>query len=1396
MKYTLPGLGLVVRLSAAIILTMLAMARCIGQPLTFEHINTEQGLSQNSVLAITQDSRGFMWYGTRLGVSRYDGHTFRVYKYEPTDSSSLSGNYIFSLLGDSQKTVWVGTQNGLNRYNPSTDTFERILVGMPNHRPEQPGGLSQGQINCLYEDRKGNLWVGTANGLNQLVDRQRSRFRTYLASSGRGTGQAKNNIRAIAEDAEGRLWVGTANGLIQMTPKKGGYTVQTFRHNAAEAGSLSDNYVTAIAEDDQHTLWIGTLNGGLNHYNKATNTFTRFIHSHANPSGLIHNNIRQIRPDKQGHLWIGTQEGLSLFTPKTQTFESYRHDAANPKSLSRSSIYSIFEDNQGSVWIGTYYGGINVSYPHHTDFTVYRNSASPFSLSDDVISSITEAEPGPQGGNNLWIGTEGGGLNFFDRRAGTFTVYRHNPADPASLGSNLVKVVYRDRHGSIWVGTHGGGLNRLNSAGNTFQRFLFKAGDAESLNAEVLAILETRDGKFWVGTNQGLRSFISVRPPLTALPASAVQQRIGKGQIKVLLEDSDAQLWVGTSAGLYVQGPDASAGALIEDARLRSASINTVWEDRTGRIWIGTAQQGLSVYDKRAKTIETFTVANGLPDNEVVGILDDTNGSIWISTANGLSQFNPTTRRFINYTTSDGLAGNDFNYNAACKSSSEELFFGGYQGITAFYAQKIGVSRQQNPVVVTGLRLFNQPVGINGSDNILTQHISLTPVITFRHDQNVFSLDFALLSYIKSAKNKYAYKLEGFDPGWTYVATPTVTYTNLPAGQYTFWLKGANNDGLWSKPTSLKIKVLPPFWKTWWAYAMYAAIVAGIISFLIRFFVLRALLRRDHELNQLKLNFFTNISHEIRTHLTLIAGPIERIMLARRQDPLVQQQLGYVQKDADRLLTLVTELMDFRKAETSHLNLHVAEYDLVTFLNDIFLFFNEVAQPKRIRATFSHEQEILNAYFDRAQLEKVLFNLMSNAYKFTPEGGQIALTLEQQVDKIYIRVADNGRGIAPEYIDKLFANYFQVADHGIQNTGYGIGLAFSKTIVELHKGSLTVESQIHPNTRQNRTCFTIMLRTGYQHLAKFITAPADQIPHLPSDTLVADGLSNSATGYGSVQEEMDALVPSFFSEQNGSDGADSLGQPELYTILLVEDNPAVRSFISESLAGRYTVIECVDGRAGWETAIEQIPDLIISDVTMPEMDGFTLCNQLKADERTSHIPIILLTAKSTTADQVSGLARGADAYLTKPFSLQVLALNIRNLLMARETMRARFSRQITLQPRNIEVSPVDEQFLTKVVQSIENHMDNTDFDVDKLATEVGMSRSVLYKKLKALTDMSVNDFVKSFRLQKATQLLKQKKLTINEIAYAVGFNDRKYFSKEFKKQFGKTPSEYNSETFD
>ncbi|RYG42687.1 MAG: response regulator, partial [Chitinophagaceae bacterium] len=592
--------------------------------------------------------------------------------------------------------------------------------------------------------------------------------------------------------------------------------------------------------------------------------------------------------------------------------------------------------------------------------------------------------------------------------------------------------------------------------------------------------------------------------------------------------------------------------------------------------------------------------------------------------------------------------------------------------------------------------------------------------------QDVLQLEFALLNFIKSNKNTYAYKLEGYDKDWLYTNIPSANYTNLPSGDFTFLVKGANNDGVWSDTISLKVNVLPPFWLTWWAYSLYALAIGGIVFLVLRYFFLGALLKKEEELHQVKLNFFTNISHEIRTHLTLIMAPVERMLETEDTSSFIRQQLNAVKQNANRLLKLVSELMDFRKAETGNLKLTIHEHDLIPFLEEVYNSFRDLTIKKGITTSFIYDGDSLPLYFDSEQLEKVFFNLMTNAIKFTPENGQVWLQVKETDKDVTITVTDNGRGIAPEYIDKVFTNFFQVDDHGLQNTGYGIGLALSKNIVTLHKGTITAESTTVPGTENNRTSFIVTLLKSNKHFEQDLLKGARE-------------LNAEAVAHKTAAEPITKLF-----------GPDAPGKSKA-TILIVEDNPELRTLIKETFGNHYQVQEAGDGEEGLHIATNQLPDLIISDVMMPRMDGIELCYHLKTDERTSHIPVILLTAKSTQSDQVSGLETGADMYLTKPFSTKVLELNVRNLLAARERLRQLFLQQVSSYQAINDSDPVkisalntvEQEFLQKVIQIVEENMDNPDFGVDMLSRKVAMSAPVLYKKIKAVSKMSVNDFVKS-----------------------------------------------------
>lgn len=1315
-----------------------------GQRISFDHLSVGQGLSQNSVLSITQDSRGFMWLGTEGGLTRYDGIRFRIYKRNDADSTSLSNNIINTLFNDSEQTLWIGTGNGVNIYNPQKDVFEQIRIN----------GSLAGNINFIYEDRKGQIWIGSHNGLHLLTNRRKKQFQSFYASA---AGIAGNIVWAVFEDHNGGIWVGTNNGLTKMQWQNGGWQFETFRHEAGRPGSLSTNYITSITEDVQHKLWIGTLGAGVNLYDPATNTFSAYSHKDNDPASLINNMIHRVIFIKN-KIWVGTSEGLSIIDPATKNITSYQHDASDKKSLSHNAVFDLFEDARGSVWVGTYYGGANIL--SNTSFSSFQNNKSNSSLSNNVVAGIAEDRQ-----HNLWIGTNGGGLNYWNRTTGLFTVYKNKLNDPFSLGSNRVKVVYIDKEGNTWVGTHGGGLCVLDRKTNQFKRYLYGEVNASMSIRQFTSLLEDKEDHLWVAGNCPLRVFAKNGTELHQLELSDVVSALPKNiYATVLFQDAANNIWIGG----WFSGVYKISGDTVKTIKSSNGKeVNCIGQDLNGNIWMGLGYGGLVKYDHTTEKLVQYGAGQGLSNMNVIGLLTDDKGNIWLSTDNGLVKFSPAKNHFQTYDMSDGLAGNEFNYNSYLKDSKGEMFFGGFNGISRFFPDYIETNKYAAPVVFTGLKLFNSNVAIDDTTQLLKEDISLTNELIFKHDQNIFTIEFALLNFIRPNKNKYAYKLEGVHDEWTEINTPSAMFTNLPAGSYTLLVKGANNDGIWSEPAAMKITVRPPFWKTGWAYLLYALIIATILFFVVRLFYLRALLKRDAELHEIKLNFFTNISHEIRTHLTLIMAPIEKMQKENASDPILAHHLKNAQSNANSLLKLVTELMDFRKAESKHLALHIAKYDLISFLNEVYTSFEELSLKKNISLSFVHDVSAVSIYFDKEQIGKVINNLLSNAFKFTPDGSRICLHVECKSDRVQIHVTDNGKGIAQEYIDKLFTNYFQVNDANSQSTGYGIGLALSKTIVELHKGTLTIESNHATPNQESMTRFTVTLLKGAEHFEE-------------------TGWLQETSGSGEDIKEEQAELPLAIITGNET-------EEKQYHVLIAEDNNEVRNVIKDSLHS-YKLIECINGVQGLQSALEQIPDLIISDVMMPEMNGFELCHKIKTDERTSHIPVILLTAKSSQTDYISGLNTGADIYLTKPFSTQVLELSVKNLLTAREKMRQKFSKEFILAPQNIIINDIEEQFLSRFIGIIEGSMDDPEFGVELLAKKMAMSLSVLYKKVKALTGMSVNDFAKTIRLKKAAQLLQQK-FSVFDVSVMTGFSDRKYFSKEFKKQFGKAPSEFSSEQF-
>lgn len=1315
--------------------------------ITFKQLNLESGLSQSSVLSIGQDGKGFLWFGTRFGLNKYDSRTIKTYINEADKPNSISSSYFLaSILTTKNGNIWVATSYGLSIYNEKNDDFERIL-----NDPKNPSSLSSNKVNCLFQDSKKRIWVGTSGGLNLLDSEKDRTFKRFLTTPGLG-------VWSIGEDHWGRIWIGTNSGLMCIINSHNKMVFKQFPDFNSKMNQAVDNRVTSLVEDHENNLWIGTKQTGLSKLNLLTEKFTTLSYSDNNQVGIVSNNIRKIIVDAQGKIWIGTLHGVNVYDPATQKLAVLQNTPGDISSLSQNSVYDIFQDKQGIIWIGTYFGGVNMVYPNHTPFRIYSSKPNNKGLSGRVISAITEDNQ-----HNLWIGTEGEGVNYFDRKTNTYRHYLFSINNPNSVGSNLIKAILKDKKGRIWVGTHLGGLNLFNPASESFTRYKSKKGDSTSVSSdEITSLFEDSKGRFWVGTNLGLNIF----DPATG-KFRRNQVNGNTDPIAFIYEDSHNRIWLATVNNLYLL---ANNNRFFVPKKVDNQEVfagggaSCILEDKKGNFWIGTIRDGIYKLGAKGDSYVHFSQTEGLPSNNIVGLLEDDLGNLWISTDNGLAKYNQKENTFRIYNVKDGLPSNEFNYNSSLKDSKGEFYFGTLSGLVGFFPNQIRENTAAPQVIFTGLKLFNKPVEINAENKLLPENISITPAITFESRQNVFAIDFAILNFIKPEKNRYAYKLEGFEKNWNYVETPTATYTNLSPGSYVLLAKGCNNDGIWSNQVSrLLIEVRPPFYKTWWAYLFYLIVSFAVVFIVLRYLFIRALLAKEKETGQSRLNFFTNISHEIRTPLTLILGPLDKLLHETQSDYGLNKQLHVVKNNTDRLMRLVTELLDFRKAEAGKMRLHVGPENIVSFCNEIYLAFKNMAESRNIDYVFKCPEAELTIYFDKPQLEKVLFNLLSNAFKFTKDGGKIVLEIINQSDRVNISVTDTGKGLSAADQANIFTNFYQADEPS--NIGTGIGLAFSKSIVELHHGQIKVTSINQPNGGK-KTSFGFYLRKG--------------TTHFKASELLQHQTSPENQNYYPQQETNLQATAEVVSKKGKK-------------LLIADDNIEIRKFIVHIFQQDYQILEASSGLEAWQICSQKLPDLIISDVMMPGMDGFELCHKLKTDDRTSHIPVILLTARAAYIHQINGLETGADAYITKPFDVNLLKLNVRNLIASRTLLQKKYAQLLSLSPQVPEPIGLDQVFLKKLIHILEEHIGDSDFSIPTLSALIGISQAVLYKKIRAVTGVSVNEFIKTMRLKRAAQLLRQGELNIKEIAYAVGFSDRKYFSNEFKRAFGKTPTEFIQE---
>jgi signal transduction histidine kinase/ligand-binding sensor domain-containing protein/ActR/RegA family two-component response regulator len=1229
----------------------------------FSHLNINNGLSHNDVTCIFKDARGFMWFGTLTGLNRYDGYKFKIFKHAAGDTTSLYDDYIVSISEGPAGRLWVETRNGFNIYDPATEKFSHDIAGYLRSI-----SMPDRYIATIKKDRDGNFWfLHLTQGLFKYDPHAGKTV--HLMHSAMDTASICNNtVSDLAQDSQGNFWLTYRSGILErMNPKtlKITYRSRIFNKLPAE---LNSSYKIFIDKQDDIWSFVPTYSAGVYYVN-----FKKSIFRHIQKgNGLLNTDVvSSVIQDDKDRIWIATDHGgINLLNKHDFEIQYLLNREDDDKTIGQNSITILYKDNTGIVWVGTYKKGVGYYHESIIKFPLYTHHLSdpvsdPRSLSFSDVNNFVEDKLG-----NIWIGTNGGGLIYFDRKNGTFKNYLHDPNQVNSLTNNVIVCMYLDHDQNLWIGTYFGGLDCFD--GKTFKHYKHNDALPGSISEDrICAITEDDQHRLIVGTlSAGFNIFDSKTQTFSHYVYNTSDNAIHSNYVSRILEDRRKNLWVITSYGVDVLIKKTQRFVhYIHDERnpnsLISNNTTNIIEDSEGLLWI-TTREGISILDYNTGKFTNITKMDGLPDNTVIDIQEYDKNNIWVSTPNGLSNIvvdrNPDGLKFhfINYNETEGLQGREFTQNSSCKTREGELIFGGGNGFNIFKPSNIHSNKNIANLVFTDFQVFNQALSVGEKINgnvILPKSITELKSLSLKYNENVFSIEFAALNYFNPGKVKYQYMMEGFDKGWINADNRIrkATYTNLDAGNYVFKVRATNNEYWNNKELALNISILPPFWKSAWAYLLYGLLFIGALFYLRRRGIekLRSQFsiekereeaQRMHELDLMKIKFFTNVSHEFRTPLSLIMAPVDKI-LKQITEPEIQRQLFLVNRNAKRLLNLVNQLLDFRKMEYQELKLHETGGDIISFIKDLSYAFTDVADQKNVHFVFDSETEEFYTSFDHDKIERIMFNLLSNAYKFTPEGGQVSVLLNL-IDKapatdeknLEIRILDTGIGISADKLEKIFEPFFQSDIPGsMLNQGSGIGLSIVREFVKLHQGEIFVESEFDQGS-----CFTVLL-------------PLRQIP---KDIFVDSPLAIDRSA--EFLSDADLQKNSFVKE-----GRDS----KRPTILLVEDNDDFRFYIKDNLKAAFNVIEAENGKKGWQKALAQHPNLIVSDISMPEMNGIDLCLKIKSDKRTSHIPVILLTAMVGEEQQLKGLETGASDCITKPFNFEILQSKIRNILSQQEYMR-------------------------------------------------------------------------------------------------------------------------------
>lgn len=1335
--------------------------------------------TQRAVATISQDKQGFIWMGTNgLGLNRYNGADYVSYQSKESDSTSLSSSLVHTTYVDRQNHLWIGTEAGLDLYNREQNNFQHIRL---------PGALPENSVSvqAIIGNKAGEILVGTHQYGFYKIDPS-----TLKASQIpiRGIEEVRNFLINSIAIFDGRVLIGTKIGLFEYHEEDN--IITPFSFTTSRGKENINVHIKTMMVDSKGTIWLGTTSNGL--YKIDRNENGRYLIEHFS---ITSKRILSLLETPRKTILCGTEnDGIFELGRDGKILNHYLNNKFDRKAIRSSSIWSLFMDNQERIWIGYYNNGVDIYDQFYDKFgEIESKPNNRNSLQSSSVSGLLKDEKG-----RLWIGMDGGGIDVYDPATGNFTHLLNNENSIArGLDSPDVQTLFRDSKGNIWVGTWDYGIYFLKKGSHEFKNYSVENTGGAIATNRILSFSEASNGIIWIGTfSRGVHSFDPETGEFTIYDQEPFwAKRISYSDVRRVYVDSEDNIWIGGNEGLFklkvldkrFNLESMSSRFYSNGNRTYNSLVLDIYEDSSKNLWIGTDGAGLCRYDMKTGTFDWVDAATGFNKVTVSSIIEDEEGFIWAAGNNGLSKLTKGGKLLRNFTSNDGLLSDDFNNAAAYKDGNGTLYFGSYEGVDYFSPGNLSMNKNTPTVYLTNLKIFNQVVAPGDKDSPLQKVISQTKQITLNHNQSVFSIDYASIDFTRPGKIRYAYYLEGFENSWNYVQnTRSATYTNLPAGKYTFKVKAANSDGVWNEqPTTLNIKILRPWWLTNLAIALYVMVFIILIYFSYRFVASRIRARRaiqqererhlqEEALNDKKIQFFTNISHEFRTPLTLIMSPLQDIL----KEPLLPEsltgKLQIINKNTVRLKHLIDELMDFRKLQLDNIDLQVSSFNVAALFTEIQQYFREEAHQRNIFLSLEIDENIDLIWADKNKLEKILFNILSNAFKSTNNNGIITVEVSEikehnfnlidaanPLKAIKISIEDTGKGIHPDEIGKIFTRFYQIKERNEQYySGTGIGLEVVKSFVELHRGDLEVESEIGVGTK-----FSIFL-------------PSDKEQYNSSNIVQSTAVDKSSS---------EAQVQESTTPENK--------ESHKKILLIVEDNVELRTYLKEELSSEYRIIVAENGREGLEQAKKYLPDIAITDVIMPEMNGYEFCSRLKEDLSISHIPILMLTAKAMAEDWVEGLEAGADVYLNKPFDMKIMRSHLKQLVKNRALLFSKYMGGFN-KPEAEEgnSTSLDQQFISDVMRYIRENIRETNLNVEKLAEEFNLSRSQLYRKIKALTGYTANEVIRKVRLERARELLEESEASsVSEISYNVGFSSPSYFSKCFKAYFGILPKEVKEE---